>query len=461
MPVSRYPRPGQRLAPLALRELLGVQVPPGLLGNAHTKPISFAELDESAWRRFGPDVCRRLADALVELVRVAILTLPRALKSRPLPRLPRGTTLESLDLGTRTYNCLSKMQGEGLLEDAPDLRNKTFSQILDLEGFGAKSFVDLLASMEEAGAEGPGAGSAGAGSAGAGSAGAGSAGAGSAGAGSAGAAAGRPEPLPRVIAPWEYSSRRIPLAMLRYARIPKLPAGATLFDLRLEARTLQCLEVQGFHERLGDLEECTFADLLAIPGFRTRCLYDLLRALDVARSVGPGESSEAPSEEESSAAGDATLEEELRALVRRAAHVRRADSPTDRNACIAIRYFGFDGSGGTTLKEVGDEYGLTRERVRQICFRVTRAVRRGGPAAPRLDGALAAVAEQLPAEATTIEKTLQAAGITATRFRLEGLAQAAHLLGRKVPFAVEDVDGRRMALRPERGQSTKPAFIIT
>src|SRR6266853_6100984 len=50
-----------------------------------------------------------------------------------------------------------------------------------------------------------------------------------------------------------------------------------------------------------------------------------------------------------------TLERELRDLL-----------GAGRNARITARYYGFDGRGGGSLQTVGNEIGLTRERVRQI-----------------------------------------------------------------------------------------------
>ena len=38
---------------------------------------------------------------------------------------------------------------------------------------------------------------------------------------------------------------------------------------------------------------------------------------------------------------------------------------TGRKARIAARYYGFDGRGGGSLQSVGNEIGLTRERVRK------------------------------------------------------------------------------------------------
>jgi DNA-directed RNA polymerase sigma subunit (sigma70/sigma32) len=70
-----------------------------------------------------------------------------------------------------------------------------------------------------------------------------------------------------------------------------------------------------------------------------------------------------------------TLERELRDLL-------------GRKARIAARYYGFDGRGGGTLQSVGNEIGVTRERVRQIAADCSRRIElwkrsRGIPRPPR------------------------------------------------------------------------------
>src|SRR5260370_7556959 len=69
-----------------------------------------------------------------------------------------------------------------------------------------------------------------------------------------------------------------------------------------------------------------------------------------------------------------TLERELRSLL-----------GTGRNALIAARYYGFDGRGGATLQAVGNEIGVTRERVRQIVAAASQGLRTGRSVLPMLD----------------------------------------------------------------------------
>src|SRR5690348_1942001 len=82
-----------------------------------------------------------------------------------------------------------------------------------------------------------------------------------------------------------------------------------------------------------------------------------------------------------------TLEKELHYLV-----------GTGRNARIAARYYGFDGHGGGTLQSVGDAFGLTRERVRQIASRTSEKLATGQLLLPIVDRTIRFVSDHMPAE---------------------------------------------------------------
>jgi hypothetical protein len=420
MPLSRYPRPGCRLVPDGLRELLkDILVPRKLLGRAYKEPIRLADLDESAWTQFGPEVCLRLGEEVVNRVRVGLYLLPDKFQNQALPKLPKNIQLEELQLTQRTYNCLHKMQILGRLQEVRDLGDKTIGEVLSIGGFGAKCLVDLLTSMETV------------------------------------LAHGLPKPSP---GDWNVEGRQagahyglfhhrgaaIKLSAVRKLRLPKMPEGATLRNLRLDPRTFNCLERHGFRDRLHELEEHTVGEMLAMPGFGDHCLSDLLRAID-AFNAADAVALESPDFAEDLPVEHTILEDELNYLISHACNFRHA-SPTDRNVRMAAQHYGFDGAGGATLHAVGVVYGLSRERVRQICFRVKRDVKYKKCETPLLDKAIAAVVERLPAAAEVVEAELQEKGITRSQFRLEGLLKAARLLGREAPFALAVIGGERMAI---------------
>src|SRR5229473_3658577 len=133
-----------------------------------------------------------------------------------------------------------------------------------------------------------------------------------------------------------------------------------------------------------------------------------------------------------------TLERELRSLL-----------GTGRNARIAARYYGFDGRGGGTLQSVGNEIGVTRERVRQIVTVTSQWLGTVRPASPMLDRTIEFVVDHMPAAAAEIEAELRFQRLTSGVFRLEGVIKAAELLGRRLPFSISEVKGERLVHPPD------------
>ena len=128
-----------------------------------------------------------------------------------------------------------------------------------------------------------------------------------------------------------------------------------------------------------------------------------------------------------------TLERELRELL-----------GPGRNALIAARYFGFDGRGGSSLQSVGNEIGVTRERVRQIVSAVSESLSTRRVVSRTFDRTIAFVADRMPATAGEIESGLRSQRLTSGLFRLEGVINAAELLGRRLPFSITEVRGERL-----------------
>jgi hypothetical protein len=104
----------------------------------------------------------------------------------------------------------------------------------------------------------------------------------------------------------------------------------------------------------------------------------------------------------------------------------------------------FDGLGGKTLKNIGNELGLTRERIRQIVTPIAKEFNMRRPDLPILDRAIEFVDKRMPAFAENIEAELCTEGLISQLFRLEGLIKAAELLGRRPPFSITKVKGERI-----------------
>ncbi|MCL4191638.1 MAG: hypothetical protein KJZ87_07815 [Thermoguttaceae bacterium] len=146
----------------------------------------------------------------------------------------------------------------------------------------------------------------------------------------------------------------------------------------------------------------------------------------------------------------ASLEEELISIF--------AATPHQRNRAIVIGYYGWEDGKTHTLAEIGARHGMTRERTRQICAKLTRRADPASIAAPVCDRVLAMVAEQLPAPVAVLEQKLRSSGLTVVGLGLSHIETAARLLGRPVPFALVDVGPSRLAVRPDHAQL--PAAVI-
>ncbi len=286
---------------------------------------------------------------------------------------------------------------------------------------------------------------------------------------------------------------------LRNRRLPDCPTDMSIEALGLESRTLHALQRHRQIDLVGDMAPYTVGDIASIPGIGARGLVDLLTRLEataprnaatppsptpaelahslralpslcavtaddprlghLVRRLCRGEETigewvdrlmhdtpQVPVSETvrracaelvclGQALNSKTLEEELRTLV--------VGASSRRNLEITLRRFGWDGLGGRTLEATGQDLGITRERVRQICHRTSKTLLGRTPYAPVLDRALAYVAEQSPCLGETAASGLAAQGIAASPFAIEGLCHAARMLGRNPSFGVERFHARR------------------
>jgi len=143
MAIARYPRPGDRLAPLALREILQERVPARLLGKSLGRGKLLCDLDETVWESLTAEQIGQIGEVIV--ARVRNKDCNQVVHQRHLPRLPEGTTLDDLCLENRTYNCLRR---EGFGEDPQRLAGRTLGEMLKIRAFGARCLVDLLTALE-------------------------------------------------------------------------------------------------------------------------------------------------------------------------------------------------------------------------------------------------------------------------------------------------------------------------
>jgi len=542
MTKSRYPRPGHRIAPNALRKVLQIPVPKQYHRDEEDADLWLCDLDESAWEMFDEATCRRLAEEVLRTVGHEVRT-PLSVASQHLPAIPDGMTLADLDLEVRTINCLVSA---GIHERPQDLGSMTIEGVLGLRGFWVKSLVDLLTSIEYV-IEHPEA-----------------------------RRAVRSEAITSIkhlraahryprpnhrLAPQtlkEILLDRIPSQWvrktpLRHARLcdldetawkhlsqnaigrlaamivaraagtvhnetilhrhlPRPPDGMRLEDLRLENRTHNCLAREGLDRHPEKLGELTVVELLSIKAFGTKCLVDLLSSLETrvaregkldkkltAAAKALGKMTEAHDiqftdprlgrllrtmDTESNTVGEMVerfltrrldppdpvrLGEqigELRGSIRQLNELPLEDeltqifapgfSPRDRE--IVSEYYGWDGGNGRTLEYLGRKYGLSRERIRQICVRAIKRNRDTVVFAPVLDRALEFLKARYPAGLDALQAEFDAAGFSTRRLPVASVRLAGEFLSRDVPFVVVDVGHDRMAVANE--QADVPRAIV-
>lgn len=138
--------------------------------------------------------------------------------------------------------------------------------------------------------------------------------------------------------------------------------------------------------------------------------------------------------------------DEIRNLI---AEAFPASDLNQRDMKITLRLFGWDGKTSCSLQQTGDEFGLTRERVRQISKHVATGL---APYATKhltsLPGLVEAITAMAPSSARRVEATLAAQGLTGTR--VEGVLKAAALFGTPVTKVkiVEECGSSRFLITP-------------
>jgi antitoxin (DNA-binding transcriptional repressor) of toxin-antitoxin stability system len=195
-----------------------------------------------------------------------------------------------------------------------------------------------------------------------------------------------------------------------------LPHDASFEQGALEPRTVNSLRRAGLLDNPDLLRSQTVGTLMAVRFFGPRQLIDLALNLKNEHTPQPVPPS--------------SLEQELSQLL---ARVR-----SGRDMEIAAAVWGWDGKGSKTLTATASQFGLTKERVRQVCGemrqRIDQRFAAGLPELPLLTRAVGLIAGAAPGPVEAIEEKLVRAGIVAERFQLDGLLHAAATLGQHPAF---------------------------
>lgn len=365
------------------------------LGDTH---LTLSDLDESSWTQLDDKACRELGNLVVSTTASRIQSLPPEVLHRTLPA-PLGASFDDLHIEARTLNCLLKLKRARIIKSAEDLRNLTIMEILGIRALGAKSLVDLLAALETASAQH------------------------------------QPFlPPARVSGKSRRGSSLHPLLTREAQKLRESPYVALV---RID------------DPRLGKYLRSLVRSAVRISGgwpVNARPSLNEIAARIVERRIDPVNTKALIGEIRAlqqilSSLSQASLESELRDLA--------VAVSEHRNTQITLQYFGWDGQGTSTLQKAGNEYGLTRERVRQIGDQFIHHFARKKPFSPAAHRALELVHSQLPAPAPQIEASLVKNQIAQKPFRLEGLITAARLLDHHCSFRVETIHGQRFVMAQE------------
>lgn len=371
----RYPRPGQRIAPQTLRSILNAPIPGEWTVGSRWGGRRLADLDERVWNDLPADRIAWLGERIVQ--RVNLSATHRELLQQRIPRPPRGSRLEDLQLENRTYNCLAR---EGYAQSLDPLGRKTVGQLLGIRAFGAKCLVDLLCALESL-------------------------------------AAREVQVDARLIDVAERLSARLDAAEI-HVTDPRL--GPLLRTIDSQADTVGALVQQVLRRKLDPCDPVRLYDGLSA----------ILDQVERLRQL--------------------PLETELAQIFSASTSLR------DRE--IVAAYYGWNGSGRNTLEMLGRRYGLSRERIRQVCVRAVKGVRGTRVFAPVLDRVLEFVAHRLPAPLERLQATFDAAGFSACRLPLSAIADASAFVGRPRSFVVVSVEDQCLVVAP--GVADLPRRIL-
>jgi hypothetical protein len=132
------------------------------------------------------------------------------------------------------------------------------------------------------------------------------------------------------------------------------------------------------------------------------------------------------------------LEDELHRIVKAITKGRDTD--------LLIKLWGWNGEVYRTLESVGDEYGITRERVRQIEARALRRLKSTHFPTPYLRAAKGVLLKEAPAIDVELSKKISASGVSRNSFDVWSLSRAAEIFNERWPFQRLDVGSKRVLI---------------
>jgi hypothetical protein len=113
-----------------------------------------------------------------------------------------------------------------------------------------------------------------------------------------------------------------------------------------------------------------------------------------------------------------------------------AKAKTSRNVALILHLLGFRTGRRETLETTGRAFGITRERVRQLCKSSFLASNPAPPFAPVLDSVLIYIRSRAPVSVAILHDELQSAGVRLQGATVETILHLGKLLGRNTGVAL-------------------------
>ncbi len=317
---------------------------------------------------------------------------------RRFPDIPETTELTDMELNVRTYNCINELIKGDVITKPSDLSQMTLRQIMRTKNFGRKSLRNLLRSIEQL--------------------------------------QGTQLDTTGVFeldttGVFEYESPK--------TRCPDLTRAAEKLAQSRVASRIRCSDPR-MSSLGGELLYAANSSSDYPPLDSNASLQQVALRL-AARTLVPSNALQLVSSIQQIRSRLAELmrmklEAELRSLA--------ATLQKDRNLEIVLALWGWSGETPRTLQSVGDSFGITRERVRQIVSKFEKVCTRRRVFLPCLERVLRFIARRVPAIGDDIETELHARGLTLSRFRVESIVECAKWFGQPVGFVLDESGGGRV-----------------
>jgi RNA polymerase alpha subunit/sigma-70-like protein len=254
----------------------------------------------------------------------------------------------------------------------------------------------------------------------------------------------------------------------------KVRLATRVKDIAFSVRTLNALKNEGL-SFIGDVVQLPERELLGLQNFGRKSLAELKRFL--APDLFPGmrlegwnrdSALELEKRYRSRIAG--TRREEFARAMARAGPIGSLNDELQRlaitysrnrvHANIMIALYGWDGAEPKTLEQVGQRFGITRERVRQIEALFLTRLKTVTLDLEWLEKARREILKRIPASESEIDKVLQAAGLIRAPLPVLAIAAALEIVGSRDQITRVHINGSALIVHPSQVKMLRPIRSI-